>query len=156
MIDFVYNHDEEVAQFVAQLAPPAGGGFGRCKTIGVIDEEGRLIAGLVYFNYEPTAEVIEIGVASIVPRWFTRQTFRRMFEYPFVECGCQMLYCRVRAENERLLSELARINFNLTMVPRMYGRTEDGVLCTYTDDQWLDCRLSERIYRDIRAKKEAA
>ena len=156
MIEFIYDHDEDITQFVAQLAPPIGGAFGRCKTIGVIDGEGKLIAGLIYFNYDPTAEVIELGMASTSPRWFTRATFRRMFEYPFVECGCQMLYARVRAENERLLSELARLNFNLTMVPRMYGRSEDGVLCTYTDDQWLDSRLSSRIYRDVRRKKEAA
>ena len=38
MLEFVYDHDEEISQFVAQLAPPSGGGFGRCKTIGVIDE----------------------------------------------------------------------------------------------------------------------
>lgn len=156
MIDFVYNHDEEIAQFIAQLTPPVSGGFGRCKTIGVVDEEGKLLAGMVYFNYDPVAEIIEMGIASISPRWFSRTTFRRMFEYPFVECGCQMLYCRVRADNEWLLSQLARIGFSLTMVPRMYGRGEDGVLCTYTDDQWLDCKFSERIYRDIRAKREAA
>ena len=67
MLNFVYNHDEEVARFVGQLAPPSGGGFGRCKTIGVIDETGQLIAGLVYFNYDPNAAVIEFGAAAIEP-----------------------------------------------------------------------------------------
>ena len=36
------------------------------------------------------------------------------------------------------------------------ARSEDGVLCTLTDDQWLDCKLSERIYRYVRREKEAA
>jgi hypothetical protein len=48
------------------------------------------------------------------------------------------------------------MNFNLTMVPRMYGRSEDGVLCTLTDDQWLDSRLSKSIYRNVRRVREAA
>ena len=48
------------------------------------------------------------------------------------------------------------MNFNLTYVPRMYGRDEDGVLCTLTDDQWLDSAVSRRIYRDVRRKREAA
>ena len=157
MIDFVYNHDEQVAGFVAQLTDNHNGGnFGRCKTIGVIDEQGRLIAGLVYFNWDPRGETIEMGLASISPYWLTRATFRRIFEYPFIECGCQMVYARVRIDNERLLSGLARLNFNLTAVPRMFGRTEDGVLCTYTDDQWLDSKLSERVYRNVRRAKEAA
>ena len=156
MLEFVYDHDDEVAQFVAQLAPPAGGGFGRRKTIGIIDDGGRLIAGLVYFNYDPKAAVIEMGAAAITPRWFTRAVYRRMFEYPFLECGCQMVFTRVRADNEALLSQFARLNFNLTAVPRMYGRSEDGVLCTLTDDQWLDSALSRWIYRDAIGKKEAA
>jgi len=156
MLEFVYDHDKEISQFVAQFAPPSGGGFGRCKTIGVIDGEGRLIAGIVYFNYDPNAAVIEFGAAAIEPCWFNRMTHRRMFEYPFIQCGCQMLFARVRANNELLLSQLARLNFNLTAVPRMYGRDEDGVLCTLTDDQWLDSALSKRIYRDVRRKQEAA
>ena len=86
-----------------------------------------MIAGLVYFNYDTNAETMEIAVAAITPRWFTRASYRRMFEYPFVECGCQMLYARIRAENEWLLSQIARINFNLMMVPRMYGRSAPGM-----------------------------
>ena len=156
MIDFVYNHDAEVTHFIRQVSPTGGDGFGRCKTIGVIDSEGRLIAGLVYFHFDPNAETIEFGAAATTPRWFNRAVYRRMFEYPFIECGCQMLYGRVRADNEHLLSLLARVNFNLTMVPRMYGRSEDGVLCTITDDQWLDGRIAKRIYRDVRRDREAA
>ena len=38
----------------------------------------------------------------------------------------------------------------------MYGRSEDGVLCTLTDDQWLDSKMSKRLYRDVRKKREAA
>ena len=155
MLNFVTDHDEEVARFVAQLSPPAGGGFGRHKAIGVIDDEGRLIAGIVYFNYDPNADVIEMGAAALTPRWFNRATYRTMFEYPFVQCGCQMVYTRVRADNEPLLSQFARMNFNLTYVPRMYGRSEDGVLCTLTDDQWLDSAIAKRLYRDMR-KREVA
>jgi hypothetical protein len=154
MLSFVYGHDEEIAKFVATFGP-TGSDFGRCKTIGVINDEGNLIAGLVYFNYSPDAATLEFGAAAIDRRWFSRDTYRRMFAYPFVICGCQMLRGWVRADNEHLLSQLARINFNLTLVPRHYGRSEDGVLCTLTDDQWLDCKLSRRVYRDI-DKMEAA
>ena len=156
MIEFVYDHDEEISQFVAQLAPPSGGGFGKRKTIGVVDEQGRLIAGLVYFNYDPAAATIEFGAAAVTPRWFNRAVYRRMFEYPFLECGCQQLYGRVRASNVLLLDELARLNFNLTIMPRMYGRDEDGVVCTLTDDQWLDSAIARRVYRDAIKKREAA
>jgi hypothetical protein len=46
------------------------------------------------------------------------------------------------------------MNFNLMMVPRLYGQGEDGVLCTLTDDQWLDCRIAKRLYRDVDKRRE--
>jgi len=156
MLEFVYGHDEEISRFIATFAHGqlASDNFGRCKTIGIIDEEGKLVAGMVYFNYDPRAATIEFGSASTTPRWFNRATYRRIFEYPFMECGCQMLYAKIRADNEYLLSQFARMNFNLTIVPRMYGRSDDGVLCTLTDDQWLDCNIAKRIYRDVNRRKE--
>lgn len=158
MIGFIYGHDEEVAQFVIEVegtqAIPTN--LGRCKTIGVVGEGGKLIAGILYFNYDSRSAVIEFGMASTDPRWLNRLTYRRMFEYPFIECSCQMLVARVRVEAERTLAILARMNFNLMYVPRMYGRDEDGVLCTLTDDQWLDSRVAKRIYRDVARKRQEA
>ena len=157
-MDFVYGHDEEIARFVATFSHGqlAVENFGRCKTIGIIDEKGKLIAGVTYFNYDPRAQTIEFGAASVTPHWFNRATYRRIFEYPFLEAGCQMLWARIRADNEYLLGQLARINFNLTLVPRMYGRGDDGVLCTLTDDQWLDCSVAKRIYRDVKKREMEA
>jgi hypothetical protein len=40
------------------------------------------------------------------------------------------------------------------MVPRLYGQAVDGVLCTLTDDQWLDCRIAKRVYRDVNRRRE--
>lgn len=156
MMEFVYGHDKEVAQFIATFTRVGNNTYANCKTIGVIDDEGRLIAGMVYYNFDPRSEVIELGVATITPRWLTRATYRRMFEYPFLECGCQMLVARVRADDERTLSILARMNFNLMPVPRLYGRGEDGVLCTLTDDQWLDSNVAKRVYRNVKKDEEAA
>lgn len=156
MIDFVYGHEKEVTQFIATFAHGqlANTSFENCKTIGVIDGDGKLIAGVVYFNYKPKASTIEFGAASITSKWFNRATYRRIFQYPFIECGCQMLVAYVRADNEWLLSQLARINFDFTMLPRYFGRADDGVYCTLTDDQWLDCRVSKRVYRDVNKLRE--
>lgn len=156
MLEFVYGHDEEIAKFIATFAHGQllVDEFERCKTIGVMDEEGKLVAGVVYYDFKPKAGTIEIGAASITRRWFNRATYRRIFEYPFIECGCQMVIARIRADNEYLLSQFARMNFNLIMMPRMYGRSEDGVYCTLTDDQWLDSSISKRLYHNITQHKK--
>ena len=100
--------------------------------------------------------MIEFGAAAITPRWFNRATYRRMFEYPFVECGCQMLYGRVRADNEQLLSQLARMNFNLTL-RAAHVRAQRGWRALHADRRPVARqRMSKRIYRDVRRKQEAA
>lgn len=155
-MNFVYGHDEEIAQFVAQFDPRGRAAIVNCKAIGVVDDDGKLIAGMVYHNYDEAAGVIEFGLAATDRKFFNRTTFRRMFEYPFIECGCQMLYTRVRSDNEYLLSQMARLNFSLTLIPRMYGRDADGVIGTLTDDQWLDSQLAQRVYRAVAKKEEKA
>lgn len=156
MLQYVYDNDEIIAKFIAQRLGRDTRSFGRYKTIGVLDKDGRLIGGVVYLNYDHAAGVIEMGLAATSPSFFSRETFRRMFEYVFIGSECQMLFTRVRASNEHLLSQMARLNFNLTLIPRMYGREEDGVIGTLTDDQWLDSRLARRVYRDVTRKEEAA
>jgi hypothetical protein len=157
VIEFLYGQDAAVAQFVASLVPHCHRGFGKAKTIGIV-RAGELVAGLVYHNYDPEAEIMEISGAATDPRWLARVTIRRMFEYPFVECGCQMVVMRVPTANERLLRQLAAYQFSFTLLPRLFGRDADGVICTLTDDVWLENRFSRRFYKNARhaENREAA
>jgi hypothetical protein len=150
MFRYLYGHDEIVAKFVATLIPHCRRGFGdAAKSIGVIDEEGRLVAGLVYHNYDPEAEIIELSGASINPRWLTRGTIARMYQYPFIQCGCQMLVQRTPIENERLLRQLAVYDYNFIKVPRMFGRDKDGVLCMLTYEDWAANRFNKRFKHHV-------
>jgi RimJ/RimL family protein N-acetyltransferase len=154
-MQFVDGHEDVVARFISAFNTRDDRviNLGNCKTIGVINDDGVLVAGIVYHNYDPDAGVIEVTLAATDRHWVTRATLRRGFEFPFIKCGCQMIYTRVRSDNEYLLGMLARLNFSFTLIPRMYGRAEDGVVCTLTDDAWLDSVISRRIYRAVREKK---
>ena len=138
MMRFVYGHDHIIARFVAALIPHVGWrGFpANSKAVGIINEAGELIAGLVYSGWNPDAGTIEISGAATDPRWLTRETLRRMFSYPFEECACQMVVMRVLASNERLLRQLAAYGFNFVEVKRLFGREYDGVICTLTVEDW--------------------
>lgn len=147
MLRYVYGHDETVGNFVAALIPHVGGrGFGPgAKAIGVIDEDGKLLAGLVYTNYDPISATMEVNGASISKRWLTRGTIARMYQYPFVQCGCQMIFQRTPADNEYLLGMLAAYDYTFLKVPRMFGRERDGVLCTLTVEDWANNRFNKRL-----------
>jgi RimJ/RimL family protein N-acetyltransferase len=146
MLRYVYGQDTIVSRFVASMIPQVGWrGFGNCKAIGVIDAEGRLIAGLVYNNWNPDAGTIDINGAALPGKlWLTRETIRHMFEYPFGQCGCQMVIMKVLADHERLLRQLAAYDFTFVAVPRLYGRDRDGVICTLTVEDWANNRFNKR------------
>jgi hypothetical protein len=155
MLDYVLNYDELVSSFVAMLIPHCRRGFGPCKTIGVIDGAGQLIAGIVYHNFDPEAGIIEISGAALPGvHWLSRRTLLHMFGYPFIDCDCQMVVQRTPADNELLLGVLARYGYDFIKVPRLFGRDRDGVLCLLTREAWEDNKFNRR-YRDADARKAA-
>ena len=151
MCDYVYGHDKIVGYFVAGLIPHCTRGFGdNIKTIGVINDEGSLIAGLVYHNYDPEAGVIEISGAALPgAHWLTRETIKRMYTYPFHQCGCQMVVQRTPSDNERLLYMLSRYGYTFVKVDRLFGRDRDCTICTLTREAWEGNRYNARLQHHL-------
>ena len=145
MLHYVYNQHEDVARFVAQLIPDVRElGFGRCKAIGVVDASGRAIAGVVYHNWQPRFGVIEMSAAATTPRWLTRETLQRIYDYPFEQLQVQMVMKLVSRDDERLLDQLARGGYVFYRFPRAFGRDRDGVICELTSEAWAECKFNSK------------
>lgn len=158
MLDYVYGYDQIVAHFVASLIPHCRRGFGdAAKAIGVINPEGRLIAGIVYHNWDPDSAIIEISGASLPGSyWLTRETLKRMFQYPFIQCNCQMVIQRTPADDERLLYVLARYGYSFVTVERLFGRHRDGVICSLTREAWAGNKFNRRLGHHLSHETEEA
>jgi RimJ/RimL family protein N-acetyltransferase len=158
MLDYVYGHDEAVAQFVASLIPHCHRGFGpNAKAIGVIDNEGYLIAGIVYHNWDPEAGIIELSGAALPGTyWLTRETLARMYQYPFHQCGCQMVVQRTPSDDVRLLGILAAYGFSFVTIPRLFGRDRDGVICSLTREAWESNKFNRRLKHHVEPPIEEA
>ena len=141
MVQFVYNEDETISTFVAKLQG-AEKGPERCKTIGVLDDQGRFLGGIVFYNWNPDTRVIEMSAAAVNPSWLSRRTLNRIGDFVFHECGCQLLLVYVPENKVNVLRVLAAVGFSFTRIPRLFGRNADGVLCTLADDEWYDGRIS--------------
>ena len=152
---YVYGYDGVVSAFVARLIPHCARGFGfNIKTIGIVDE-GDLVAGIVYHNWEPEAGIIEISAAALPHEpWLSRETLKRMFQYPFLECKCQMVVQRIQADDERQQFMMARFGYTLVKVPRMYGRGRDGVIGLLTDDAWAANKFNRRLGHHLAPQPE--
>lgn len=70
----------------------------------------------------------------------TRQILHELFDYAFNTIGCQMIVTRNSATNVRLHAQLSRYGFTRFDVPRLFGRSEDGVFWTLTDTDWKASR----------------
>lgn len=133
-----------LSAWVADLIwPGQGKDFGNCRGMAVLDGE-ELIAGMVFHNWEPHAGIIEISGAGTSKRWLTRETLRRMFSYPFKDCGCQALVMRVSDHDEPLHRMLTTYGFERYRIPRLRGRDEAENVFVLTVEAWRDNKFNKR------------
>lgn len=99
-------------------------------------EDGALIAGTLYHNWQPEEGVIELSSFSNSRRWLTKNVVRCMFTGPFKVLGCQMVVLRVSERNENMIGIARKFGFEETYIPRLRGRNEGEMVFRYTDDQW--------------------
>lgn len=135
--------NDGIASFVANNIPGCERGFENYVTMGVIDG-AKLIAGVVYHNWNPESQVIEFSVASHSKLWLTRPVLREMFSYPFNQLGCQMLVVRVSELNTHLIRICKAYGFQGHKIPRLRGRHEAEFIFTLTDDDWRSSRFNQR------------
>jgi hypothetical protein len=150
MLDYVYGYDEIISRFVADLVPAWHGREmpPMMATIGVIDKDGHLVAGILYNNYDKQAGVIEMSGAALPgARWLTRETMWRAYQYPFLQLDCQMVVNRVPADDKSQLRQLIAFNYAPTLLPRMLGRDRDLVVCRLTREAWEANKFNRK--RDV-------
>lgn len=135
-MQLLYGHDADVERFISTLVPGCEDGFGASRSIGVIDQDGRLLAGMAFHGWNPHARTIEFSGAAISPRWMTRAILHKLFAYAFDDVGCQMIVTRNSIKNTRLHRQLARYGFSRFDIPRLFGADEDGVVWTLTIEDW--------------------
>jgi hypothetical protein len=164
MLRYIFGQDELVADFVARSKIASGfakrAGFidRNLCAIGIANADNELIAGLVYFNYNPDAETIEMSVEALPKqRWLTPSTLALMFQYPFLLRKCQMLTTKTSARSAHVLRMLAALNFALILHPRAGGRHEDVVVAQLTYEDWLESKFCKRFgHHTLQANAEQA
>lgn len=129
--------DKVVADFVAGIIWGDERHFStESRAIGIQNRAGMLVGGVVYHNWTPHAGTIELSAGSLSAKWLTRRLIGQLLAYPFYACECQMLIGQTEKKNERDRKLMCGIGFREQHVPRLFGRDNDGILQTLTDDQW--------------------
>jgi hypothetical protein len=135
---------ETLSHLVAdRIWPTKGRNFGECRGIAVMDGE-TLAAGLIYHNYDPDSQVIEISGAAWVKGWLTRDVLRAMYGYPFIDCGCQAVVQRVSDDDEaqhRMLASYGSVRYR---IPRLRGENAAENIFVTTKEAWASNKFNRK------------
>lgn len=125
-----------VGDFVSFRLYGHAGAFRDYTAMGIFEPGGRMVAGLVYYDYDRSAGVIQVSGAADTARWLTKPVLWEMFNFPFNEIGCQALVMRVDPGDRRLERILSAYGFEKHVLPRMRGRDRDDAIYILFDDVW--------------------
>lgn len=125
-----------------QIWPGQDRTFGPCACLAMFRDR-RIVAGLVFHNWEPDAGIAEYSGAALPgANWMTSDILKAAAGYLFDGLRCQMIYARVRPENKKLQRLLELSGHKRHVIPRFAGRDRDGLIYTLTDDDWKVSRLN--------------
>lgn len=131
----MFGHDARVAEWVAQRIPHVRE-FGECAAIGVLGGS-RLLAGVVFHLYDPSAQNIQISMAAESPMWARRETITALLRYPFRQLGCWMIYTLIPPENVQAIRVNEHIGLKRkTILPHTFGRKRHAVVCQMVESEF--------------------
>lgn len=137
----VYDYPDEVKAFVAKGIFPPGREFGLSTAIGFANETEGLVAGVVYHNYEPDSQVIELSAYSTRRNWLTRDFLRIIYRYPFDELECRLAVARCSRNNRRVLRIWKALGARLIALPDFRADGEDEVVALLKADAWRNSKF---------------
>jgi hypothetical protein len=136
------DETEALSRLVAdRIWPTKGRDFGKCTAIAVMSGD-RLAAGLIYHNYDPDADVIEISGASWIKGWLTRSVLKAMYGYPFIDCGCQAVIQRVSDDDKAQHRMLTSFGAERYRIPRLRGYGQAENIFVTTRETWASNKFS--------------
>jgi RimJ/RimL family protein N-acetyltransferase len=139
------DNNKLVGDFVSLAIFGELGRISNYCSMAVFDDE-RMIAGVLYNNYQPREGVIEMHAASIDRRWLTRLVLREMFSLPFDQYGCQLCALRVSETNKHMIRIAKAYGFKEHVIPRLRGRDEAEHILTLSDDDWRSNRFNKGMH----------
>jgi len=149
-MNLLYGHNETVADFVASLIPECSErGFGPSKSIGVLNNEGDLIGGVVYHRWFPELGIIEVSAASIDKKWLTFEVLHAIHKYPFEDIKARLIMQTNSPDNKPLHRILKAYGYTETIVPELYAESRPGHIFTLTRPAWENNKFEKRRLRHV-------
>ena len=130
--ELLYDRDKQVADWVAERIPDvaeAYNNFGNCKAIGVLSDRRRIICGVVFHDYAPIAETMQLSVAASNPMWARKETIKQLLSYPFEQLNLFKCWIAIAHDNLMSLRTSDHIGFKHEAIMRnQFGKDRHAIL----------------------------
>lgn len=135
MRKIIIGQKERIANFL--ISQKAWVDANKYEAMG-IEDDGEIIAGVVYDSYEPNAR-ISMHCAGIGKRWLTKEFLKYAFYYPFNQLNVNAVINTVSSNNKASIIFTEHCGFK--EVARIEGGASDGDLIIYVlykkDCKWI-------------------
>lgn len=112
--------------------------FGPAQGIGVINEAGALIAGVIYSNYDPDFRTIELSFAADTPKWLSRPIICELLGYAFDTLNVNRLNAFTPKKNGPARKFIDKFGFRREGVATDgFGPGEDAIISRLLKREWL-------------------
>ena len=128
---------EALAGWVASRIPHVGdAGFGPCAAVGVT-LGGRLVAGVVFHDWQTGARTMQLSMAAVTPRWASRAVLTGLFFYAFGTAGAMKLWTATPHDAARVL----KFNRGVGLKPEAtlrhhFGPRRHAVISSMLRSEW--------------------
>lgn len=130
----LYGDDEAVARWTCSRIPHMqdGASFPHAA-LGVVNDMGRLIAGMIYHDYQRAFGTIQLTFAASSPMWAKRDTIRELLAYPFQQLKCYKIWTSTPIDNEPALKVNSHLGFvREAVLAHQFGKNRHCVICRMT------------------------
>lgn len=132
-MEIVYGAEGAVMRFVREVYGRPDVAFPGGRAIGVA-KDGRLVAGVVFHDWNPAAGTIELSIAATSRRWLTRPVMAALARYVVDGAHAQLAVMRASERNRAACRIAEAIGFTPHRIPRLRGPDEAEIIFTMTAD----------------------
>lgn len=157
MNELVFGCDVEMARWAAERIPHVrGGSFAPCSAIGVA-RNGRVIASVVYHDFQPRLGTIQLSMAAESPMWARRETIASLLHYPFRQLRVFKLWTAVPIDCEPALKAQDHIGFRREAVlAHHFGHKRHCVIARMLEPDFARLFEKEKNHGKIGTQPAAA
>lgn len=137
MTRFLYGEDEKVGNWIIDKIDDMHQlDFDKCVTIGVVSGD-KLIAGVVYHDYQKCYGTIQLSMAAVSPMWAKGVIIHELLRYPFEQLNCYKIMISIRLGNIKALKTVKHIGFvQEAILSHVYGKNRHAAILQFLEPDY--------------------